>query len=51
LIDVFVIDELDRELAPTVESLGLRCGVAQTMMTDSRRKSELARAVLTAARA
>jgi LPPG:FO 2-phospho-L-lactate transferase len=49
LVDVMVIDELDRELAPQVEALGLRCAVTDTMMTTPERKAEVARAVLAAA--
>lgn len=48
LVDVFVIDEVDRALAGSVEALGLRCVVTQTMMTDQARKESLARAVLAA---
>ena len=48
LIDLMVIDNLDRELAPQVEALGLRCLVTDTMMTSSERKAELARDVLAA---
>jgi len=46
LIDVFVIDEQDRALAPAVEALGLRCFVTDTMMTSMDRKAELARDIL-----
>jgi LPPG:FO 2-phospho-L-lactate transferase len=46
LIDVFVIDEQDRGLAPAVEALGLRCFVTDTMMTSKERKAELARDIL-----
>lgn len=46
LIDVFVIDEQDRDLAPQVEALGLRCFVTDTMMTSLERKAELARDIL-----
>lgn len=46
LIDVFVIDEQDRALAPEVERLGLRCFVTDTMMTSMERKAELARDIL-----
>jgi LPPG:FO 2-phospho-L-lactate transferase len=50
LIDVMVIDELDRALAPQVEALGMRCVVTDTMMTSIERKTELAADVLAAAR-
>ncbi len=49
LIDVFVLDEQDRELAPAVEALGMRTLVTDTMMTSMERKAELARDVLSAA--
>lgn len=46
LVDLFVIDEQDRALAPQVEALGLRCFVTDTMMTSMERKAELARDIL-----
>jgi len=48
LVDVMVIDEQDRTLAPAVEALGVRCLVTDTMMTSPARKAELARDVLAA---
>ena len=51
LIDLFVLDEQDRALAPAVEALGMRCLVTDTMMTSMERKTELAREVVAAARA
>lgn len=48
LVDVMLIDELDRALAPRIEALGMRCAVADTMMTTPERKAEVARAVLAA---
>ena len=42
LIDVMVIDERDRALAPRIEALGLACAVTDTMMTTPERKAELA---------
>jgi len=48
LIDVMVIDEQDRSLAPAIEATGMRCVVTDTMMTSSERKAELARDVLAA---
>ena len=51
LIDLFVLDEQDRALAPQVEALGMRCVVTDTMMTSMERKAELARDVVAAARA
>lgn len=51
LIDVMVIDELDRGLAPRIEALGMRCIVTDTMMTSPERKAQLAAEVLAAVRA
>ncbi len=48
LIDLMVIDNLDRNLAPQIEGLGMHCLVTDTMMTSSERKAELARDVLAA---
>lgn len=48
LVDVMVIDELDRELAPRIEALGMRCFVTDTMMTSPERKAALAGDVLRA---
>ena len=42
LIDVMVIDERDRALAPRIEALGLACAVTDTMMTSPERKAALA---------
>ncbi|GAB4337235.1 MAG: 2-phospho-L-lactate transferase [Dehalococcoidia bacterium] len=50
LVDVMVIDEQDRDLAPRVEALGMRCVVTDTMMTSAERKAALARVVVEAAR-
>lgn len=51
LIDLFVLDQQDRELAPAVEALGMKTLVTDTMMTSMGRKAELARDILTAAKA
>ena len=48
LVDVMVIDEQDRALAPRVRGLGMECVVTDTMMTSHERKAELARDVLAA---
>ena len=50
LVDLFVLDEQDRALAPQVEALGMRVLVTDTMMTSMERKAELARDVVAAAR-
>ncbi|MCI0574489.1 MAG: 2-phospho-L-lactate transferase, partial [Myxococcaceae bacterium] len=49
LLDVMVIDEQDRALAPRVEALGMRVVVTDTMMTSDERKAELAGEVVAAA--
>jgi LPPG:FO 2-phospho-L-lactate transferase len=49
VVDVMVIDAQDRDLAPRVETLGMRCVVTDTMMTSDERKAELATEVLAAA--
>jgi LPPG:FO 2-phospho-L-lactate transferase len=50
LVDVMVIDEQDRGLAPAVEAEGMRCVVTDTIMANDERKAALARAVLESAR-
>ena len=49
LVDVFVLDEVDRALAGGVEALGPRVAVCDTMMTSAERRDALARRVLEAA--
>jgi LPPG:FO 2-phospho-L-lactate transferase len=49
LLDVLVIDEIDRALAPQVTDLGLRAAVAQTIMGDRQDRERLAAEVLAAA--
>jgi LPPG:FO 2-phospho-L-lactate transferase len=48
LVDLFVLDEADRGLAPQVQALGMRTLVTDTMMTSAQRKADLARDVLAA---
>lgn len=48
LVDLMVIDEQDRDLAPQVEALGMRCFVTDTMMTSPERKAALAADVVAA---
>jgi len=48
-LDVLVIDEQDRELAPAVEAAGVRAVVAQTIMRGPAEKRALAEAVIAAA--
>ena len=50
LIDVMVIDEKDRALAPEVEELGMACVVTDTIMVDAAKKAALARVVMGARR-
>ncbi len=49
LVDLFVLDNLDRDLAPAVEQLGMRTLVTDTMMTSMERKKELASEIVRAA--
>jgi LPPG:FO 2-phospho-L-lactate transferase len=49
LIDAFVLDTVDGELAPAVEALGVRAIVTDTIMTDDASRARLAREVLAAA--
>ena len=49
LVDAFVLDEVDRALAPAVEALGLRAVVTDTMMTSPQRRAALAARVVAAA--
>ncbi len=46
LCDVFVIDEVDRDQAGSVEALGMRVEVAPTVMTTDVDKERLARRIL-----
>jgi LPPG:FO 2-phospho-L-lactate transferase len=46
VIAAWVIDERDRELAPRIETLGLRVGVTDTIMADDEKAESLARAAL-----
>jgi LPPG:FO 2-phospho-L-lactate transferase len=48
-VDVFVLDEADRDLAGDVESLGLRAVVTDTVMTDDAARARLAGEMLEAA--
>ena len=48
-LDVLVIDERDRELAPRVEAVGVRAVVTDTIMRDLSAKTGLARATVAAA--
>jgi LPPG:FO 2-phospho-L-lactate transferase len=45
-VDVFVLDNVDADLAPGVAALGLRVAVTDTIMTDDAARARLAREVL-----
>ncbi len=47
-VDVFVLDRVDRKLAPKVEALGMRAVVTNTIMRGLAQKKALARAVVKA---
>ena len=49
LIDAFVLDTVDSELAPAIEALGVRAIVTDTIMTDDASRARLAGEVLGAA--
>jgi LPPG:FO 2-phospho-L-lactate transferase len=46
LLSAWLIDDVDRELLPTVESLGLRAAATDTIMTDDARAEAVARSAL-----
>ena len=46
LIDTFVLDAADADLAPRIEELGLRPVVCETVMVDPDRRAEVGRQVL-----
>ncbi|MCK9517644.1 MAG: 2-phospho-L-lactate transferase [Dehalococcoidia bacterium] len=48
LVDVMIIDEQDRALAPEIEALGMRCIVTDTIMSDDGKKAALARVTVEA---
>jgi LPPG:FO 2-phospho-L-lactate transferase len=47
-VSTLVIDEADRDAAPAVEAEGIRCVVAQTIMSTPERAAALAQAVINA---
>lgn len=49
-LDIFVIDKEDKTLAPSIEEMGIKVVVEQTLMTSLKRKKALARNVLQAAK-
>jgi LPPG:FO 2-phospho-L-lactate transferase len=46
LIDAFVLDDVDAALGPSVEALGIRAVVMDTIMTDDASRARLAAAIL-----
>jgi LPPG:FO 2-phospho-L-lactate transferase len=48
LVDLFVLDRVDADLAPAVEHLGIRAVVTDTIMTDDAARARLAAEVLRA---
>lgn len=50
LVEVMVIDELDRHLAPAIEALGMQVIVLQTVMGDADDRARLAGEILAAIR-
>jgi len=51
LLGAWVIDEVDRHLAPRIEASGVRVGVTDTIMTDDAAAEALARFALGLVRA
>jgi LPPG:FO 2-phospho-L-lactate transferase len=48
VVDTFVVDALDADLAPAIEALGMRTLVTDTVMTDDAARARLAAEVLSA---
>lgn len=48
LVGTFVIDERDESLKASIEQLGMRCVVTDTMMTDKSRSASLAKVIVDA---
>jgi LPPG:FO 2-phospho-L-lactate transferase len=46
LIDRFVVDEADADLAPSIEALGMQVSVLPTVMRSDEDRAELARALV-----
>ena len=46
LCDVFIIDNVDADLASTIEKLGMRVVVTNTIMNNDQEKRTLAREIL-----
>ena len=46
LVDVFVLDQADEDLAPSVEALGMRPVICETVMVDPRRREDVGRQIL-----
>jgi LPPG:FO 2-phospho-L-lactate transferase len=50
LVDVFILDEVDRELAPAIQKLGMKTVVVNTIMSGMAEKKALARVAVRALR-
>jgi len=46
LVSAWLLDDVDRDLVPRVESLGMRCAATDTIMVDDDRAEAVARAAL-----
>ena len=46
IVDLFVLDETDRELSPKIEALGMRVMITNTVMSTLEEKQRLAETVL-----
>ncbi len=46
LVSAWLLDDVDRDLVPRVESLGIRCAATDTIMVDDDRAEAVARAAL-----
>jgi len=46
LVSAWLLDDVDRDLVPRVESLGIRCAATDTIMVDDDRAESVARAAL-----
>jgi LPPG:FO 2-phospho-L-lactate transferase len=46
LLSAWLLDDIDRDLVPRVESLGIRCAATDTIMVDDERAEAVARAAL-----
>jgi LPPG:FO 2-phospho-L-lactate transferase len=49
IVDLFVVDRVDADLAPEIEGLGMKVLVTDTVMTDDASRARLAGGVLESA--